>query len=260
MNVQLRHNHTLQRPIAIFIISFICLVCIHLIILTSACSAQRPSLDNSSRHSLQEEVVSAQVIASTPTNVKQRHTQKAETLFDLYLDEERPYMGGEASISIEKSTEILASHPETTLSLETYCDQRNSVGYGMALSNQRTWQLKEFVNYREIPNSRIVAVSYGKEDLRCREQSSTCWEEQVRVQAAFKYLAISQTKLGCLVRVGILGKKRGIIQYTSTGQSKFLQKIKLAPVHQRRRLRRYVYRSPLNLSHTSGQTQISADK
>ncbi|GJL49565.1 MAG: hypothetical protein NPIRA01_07920 [Nitrospirales bacterium] len=213
------------------------------------------SSDDVTHFMLQNEVVTPLAIVSVSTSKLPKHTERSVTLFDLYVDEERPYITGDASKFIEESLEVLDSHRHAKLLVETYCDQRNATAYGMALSNQRTWQVREYVQYMEIPNSRILTTNYGKEDLQCPEKSTVCWEERVRVQSAFKYLAISQPKLGCLVRLGIMGVKKEFLPLSSTEQSQFLQKIKLAPVHQRRRLRRYVYRTPSNsLSHPSQKT------
>lgn len=183
----------------------------------------------------------------TPENqVNAISIKRPLSLFDLYLDEERPFIQGEASKALVESVELLDSHRGAKLSVETYCDQRNTSAYGMVLSNRRTWQLKEFVQYLEIPNSRVSVVSYGNEDLQCREKSTVCWEEKIRVQAAFKYLAISQPKFGCLVRLGLMGVDKEFLPISTSRESQFLQKIRLAPAQKRRRSIGYVDSSPLN--------------
>ncbi|MGB0911543.1 MAG: OmpA family protein [Nitrospirales bacterium] len=201
-------------------------------------------IDNPRQRELPHEVIQPLTIASIQGAVQRRDIERTATLFDLYLDEERPFIIGEASKSIGESVEFLQAHHTARLSVETFCDQRNTTAYGMVLSHQRTWQIQDFLHYLEIPNSRVVTVSYGKEGFQCRENSTACWEEQIRVQSAFKYLAISQTKLGCLVRLGVTGVEKELLNIPFSDHSKFLQKIKLAPVHKRRRLRHYVYRSP----------------
>ncbi len=199
------------------------------------------SLKDPRQLQFQYEVIHPLQIASIQEPAQYSLPDRAVTLFDLYLDEERPFIIGEASESIGDSVEVLDSHREARLSIETYCDQRNTTAYGMALGNQRTWQVKEFVEYLEIPPSKVLTVSYGKETLQCREKSPACWEEHVRVQSAFKYLAISRPKLGCLVRLRVLGVEKEFLPVVSFDQAQFLQKIKLAPFHNRRRLRQYAY-------------------
>ncbi len=202
----------------------------------------------------QFEVMQPLHIVSVPSHASPRLSERAETLFDLYFDEDRPFIGGSAYESIEEAVDILHAHPEAKLSLATYCDQRSSTAYGMALSNQRTRQVQEFLQDLDILSVQIVTGSYGNEALQCGEKNFACWEERGRFQSAFKYLAISHPKLGCFVRVGVMGEETFFYNIFLSKQTTFLQKITLAPVLKRRRLSRYVFHS----TSTSPSSQMMA--
>mgnify|MGYP000377369805 CR=1 FL=1 len=182
----------------------------------------------------QFEVIQSLRIVSVTPHISPRLPERVETLFDLYLDEDRPLIGGSAFEYIEEAIDVFHIYPDAKLSVATYCDQRNSTAYGMALSYQRTRQVQEFLQDLDVLGSQVVTASYGKEALQCREKNVACWDERVRLRSAFKYLAISQPKLGCFVRVGVIGEERLLHNGSLSTQTKFLQKITLVPVLKQR--------------------------
>ena len=152
------------------------------------------------------------------------------TLFDVYLDEDRPFIMGEASNAVVEGVGLLEKYADSTLTVETYCDQRNSKAYSLAVSHRRTVQVGEFLKNLEASPSKIGLVSYGSEKVGCPDRGISCSEEGIRTQFAFKYLAITRPKLGCLVRLGISGMNHSPLSVETKPKHRFLQKIKLAPV------------------------------
>ncbi|GJL57038.1 MAG: hypothetical protein NPIRA02_41700 [Nitrospirales bacterium] len=148
------------------------------------------------------------------------------TLFDVYLDEERPLVKGDVLQDLEDSVELMQIDSAGAFVIEVYCDRRGSGAYSLALGHRRAMQLHELVQNLEISGSYVHSVSYGKESPQCQEASRRCWEENVRIQSTFRYLAIGESKLGCLGRVRIQGQSQ---KFSGTPTLPFLQKIRLAP-------------------------------
>ncbi|WP_447969172.1 OmpA family protein [Nitrospira sp. M1] len=148
------------------------------------------------------------------------------TLFDIYLDEDRPFVKGALSEDLEDSIDFVRHVPAGTLLLETYCDRRGSRAYSLALGHRRAIQLQEFLQNLQIPHAHIQTSSYGNENPQCRETSRRCWEENVRMQSTFRYIAIKESKLGCLGRLRMQGRALSAPSHMS---HRFLQKIHLAP-------------------------------
>ena len=154
----------------------------------------------------------------------------SQTLFDVYLDEDRPFIMGDASKAMSKGVSLLERYADSILTVETYCDQRNSQAYSLAVSHRRTVQVGEFLKNLEASPSKVRMASYGSDQVGCSKQSGSCSEEEIRTQLAFKYLAITRPKLGCLVRLGLTGMNPPTLSTDKNSTLPFLQKIKLAPV------------------------------
>ena len=77
---------------------------------------------------LQAEVLHPSVIVTNPQKISSTSFTRAVTLFDLYFDQERPFIIGEASKLVGESVELLNTDHEAKLSVETYCDRRKHRG------------------------------------------------------------------------------------------------------------------------------------
>ena len=170
------------------------------------------------------------VRASLPAKV-QLVTQR--TLFDVYLDEERPLVKENLIDVLEESVELIQAKPTGIMIIEAYCDRRGSGAYSLALGHRRAWQIREFVQNLGVPEMQIHSVNYGNENPQCQGTSNTCWEENVRIQSTFRYIAITEPKLGCLGRLRIQGKDLHLL---GEQHFPFLQKIRLAPTKSHRSL------------------------
>lgn len=172
-----------------------------------------------------------QSVSKKSQSVKAVHFMKApsahdQTLFDVYLDEERPFVGGEVLEGLEESAGLALLDSSGTLTIETVCDRRGVRAYSLALGHRRARQIQEFLQNLGIAQSKIHSTSYGNDHLACQESSSRCWEENVRMQSTFRYMAIKKPKLGCLGRLRFQGID---LQLLGKPTRPFLQKIRLAP-------------------------------
>jgi len=148
------------------------------------------------------------------------------TLFDMYLDEDRPFVRGEVLEGLEESVGLAQRESSGTLIIETFCDRRGTRAYSLALGHRRARQIQEFVQNLNVSQLHVHSTSYGNENLQCRETSRRCWEENIRMQSTFRYMAITEPKLGCLGRVRLQGNA---LKHSDTSPHHFLQKIHLAP-------------------------------
>ena len=126
---------------------------------------------------------------------------------------------------------LIQANPTGTMIIEAHCDRRGSGAYSLALGHRRVWQIREFVQNLGVSRTQIHSVNYGNENPQCQESSNSCWEENIRIQATFRYIAITEPKLGCLGRLRIQGENRNL---SVEQKPSFLQKIRLAPTKSHR--------------------------
>ncbi|MCA9472777.1 MAG: hypothetical protein MRJ96_08950 [Nitrospirales bacterium] len=153
-------------------------------------------------------------------------------LLDVYLDKDRPFVREEIGKAFEESARLMRRiDPTGSLYIEIYCDQRGAGAYSLALGHRRSLQLQAYAHDLGMPRSQIRVVNFGNENPRCRDASTSCWEENIRIQSTFRYLAIVEPKFGCIGRLRI---RTNDSQLRDRPAGPFLQRLRLAPVASKR--------------------------
>ena len=149
-------------------------------------------------------------------------------LTDLYFDTHRNRISDDAAVVIEEGMRLLNRNDNLSVKIEAHCDERGARTYNMALGNKRVQAIQEYLEDLGVSDSRITALSYGHEKPLCTERTQSCWEDNLRIQSAFRLLAITQSRNGCMVRLKFMGKPTNLRSATQFAQRQpFLQRIRV---------------------------------
>ena len=156
------------------------------------------------------------------------HGHRSPVLAEIYFDVKRYFLKREAAKIIEESATLLEKDETRKIHIEAFCDKRGTAAYSLALGSQRAFSIARYFQNLGIPSSQIFVSSFGPHQPRCRASSTTCWQESLRIDHAFRLLAMHRPQAGCLTRLRLnLGRTdRSALKHTT--RQPFLQRIHLA--------------------------------
>jgi peptidoglycan-associated lipoprotein len=82
--------------------------------------------------------------------------------------------------TIKNDADFLKQHPEIYIRVEGHCDETGSTEYNLALGERRAWEVKFALEKAGISAGRMEAITLGKEQPFCEEQSDECWQRNRR--------------------------------------------------------------------------------
>ena len=122
-----------------------------------------------------EEVVKAShpavVAKAAPSRIRE---VTFRPLADIYFAFDRWGLSAEGRKYLKEDAETLKQHPEATLVIEGYCDERGSREYNLVLGEKRAQEAMLYLSALGIKNP-VKVTSYGKERQVCTEQDETCY-------------------------------------------------------------------------------------
>jgi outer membrane protein OmpA-like peptidoglycan-associated protein len=149
-------------------------------------------------------------------------------LAEIYFDAKRYFLRKESAEIIEESARLLDKDKTRKLQIEAICDKRGTTAYSLALGSHRAYAVFRYLRNLGIPSSQISATSFGSHQQRCQANSTTCWQDTLRIDHAFQLLAMRHPQSGCLTRIRLSpGLSDQILPEHATRQP-FLQRIHLA--------------------------------
>jgi peptidoglycan-associated lipoprotein len=95
-------------------------------------------------------------------------------LADIYFAFDRWGLSAEGRKYLTEDAETLKQHPEATLLIEGYCDERGSREYNLVLGEKRAQEAMLYLSALGIKNP-VKVTSYGKERQVCTEQDEACF-------------------------------------------------------------------------------------
>jgi peptidoglycan-associated lipoprotein len=98
----------------------------------------------------------------------------------VYYDFDRSDLRAESRALIEANARYLREHPATKVRIEGNADERGSSEYNLALGQRRAEVVENTLKLLGIPESRMEAVSFGKEKPRKTGHDETSWAENRR--------------------------------------------------------------------------------
>ena len=167
--------------------------------------------------------------SARPILVRLVPIRESNVLVDIYLDKERSMIQGQVKDIIEEIAELLEPIEWLQMNIETHCDERETRAYSMVLGNTRAWHVTQYIQGLGLSKAKTHPISFGKEKPPCQERSASCWEENIRMQSTFRFIAIAASKSGCLARLRIFAEPAGRPALVRSPKAPYLQKIHLAP-------------------------------
>ena len=101
-------------------------------------------------------------------------------LGDVFFDLDKSDIRDEARSALQKDADWMKKWTSTIVTLEGHCDSRGSSEYNLALGNRRATAAKDYLVGLGVPASRLAAISKGKEQPFCSEESESCWQQNRR--------------------------------------------------------------------------------
>lgn len=115
----------------------------------------------------------AQVPSVNPT--EEALPTDASTRLDVFFDTDDYSIRPDQFPTIQNDAAFLKEHPEVHILVQGHCDEMGSTEYNLALGDKRAAEVKAALQKAGISPNRIEAISYGKEEPFCQEETDTCW-------------------------------------------------------------------------------------
>ena len=98
----------------------------------------------------------------------------------IHFDFDKSELKMEARAILAKKAEWLRNHPEFSLRIEGYCDERGTYEYNLALGERRANAAWKFLNALGISGSRMSTISYGEEHPIDPAHNQAAWAKNRR--------------------------------------------------------------------------------
>jgi len=109
-------------------------------------------------------------------NAEEAPPTDATTRLDVFFDTDDYSIRPDQYVTIKNDAAFLKEHPEVRIVVEGHCDEMGSTEYNLALGDKRAAEVKFALEKAGVSSSRMRAISYGKEQPFCQEESDTCWK------------------------------------------------------------------------------------
>ncbi len=101
-------------------------------------------------------------------------------LGDVFFDYDESTVRDDARAALQGNAEWLKRWTSTRITVEGHCDSRGSSEYNLGLGERRATAVREYLASLGIAGDRVTAVSKGKEQPFCRDETESCWSQNRR--------------------------------------------------------------------------------
>ena len=121
--------------------------------------------------------IAVAVAASTDesmNNSEKWFPEAESTRLDIFFDTDDFSIRSDQFVTIQNDAAFLKQHPGLRIVVEGHCDQMGSTEYNLVLGDRRATEVKSALEKAGVSSSRMRAISYGKEQPFCTEESEAC--------------------------------------------------------------------------------------
>ncbi len=104
----------------------------------------------------------------------------------VYYDFDKYDIKPESRALIEAHARYLRDNPNVKVRIEGNADERGSAEYNLALGQQRSVGVLKMMTLLGVPETRIEAVSFGKEKPKASGHDETSWSENRRSDIVYR--------------------------------------------------------------------------
>jgi len=140
---------------------------------------RRADFRHQDRHSNRVNVNGSPVVTVPVSTVSSADEFKAGVQ-DAFFDYDTYDIRSDAQEVLSRDASWLAAHPNTSIVIGGYCDERGSNEYNLALGQNRADAAKNALITAGVAATRIRVISYGKEKPFCSESTEECWQQNRR--------------------------------------------------------------------------------
>lgn len=129
---------------------------------------------------------------SAPVAAVETEAQKLDRIVktlaskSIYFDYDNYSIKPEYQDALKQDFELLKSAPNLSVRLEGNADERGSSEYNLALGQKRAEAVRRALVLLGVSDSKLEAISYGKERPRAECHEERCWAQNRRVDLAAK--------------------------------------------------------------------------
>lgn len=118
------------------------------------------------------------------------YTDQEINLKNIYYDYNKWNIKDEAKPTLDELTKILQDNPQINIQLSSHTDCRGTDEYNLELSQKRAQSVVEYLIYKGIDSTRLIAAGYGEKQLidLCKCENCTEIQHQTNRRTTFKIL------------------------------------------------------------------------
>jgi peptidoglycan-associated lipoprotein len=124
--------------------------------------------------------VNASPVVSVPVTPVSTADDFKAGVQDAFFDYDTYDIRSDAQDVLSRDASWLVAHPNISIVIGGYCDERGSNEYNLALGQNRADAAKNALVTAGVAATRIRVISYGKEKPFCSESTEECWQQNRR--------------------------------------------------------------------------------
>ena len=124
--------------------------------------------------------VNGSLVVTVPVTPVSNADDFKASVQDAFFDYDTYDIRSDAQDVLSRDASWLAAHPNISIVIGGYCDERGSSEYNLALGQNRADAAKNALITAGVAATRIRVISYGKEKPFCSESTEECWQQNRR--------------------------------------------------------------------------------
>jgi peptidoglycan-associated lipoprotein len=124
--------------------------------------------------------VNGSPVVTVPVTTVSSADEFKASIRDAFFDYDTYDIRSDAQDVLSRDASWLAAHPNISIVIGGYCDERGSNEYNLALGQNRADAAKNALISAGVAATRIRVISYGKEKPFCEESTEECWQQNRR--------------------------------------------------------------------------------
>ncbi len=154
-----------------------------LLVMLSACT-RKPAMDaepaSAPAPAVSEAPSVTTPVVETPVATPARIT--AAQLEPVYFNYDSHELSAQARLALERNAALLRQESGFAVIIEGHCDERGSDEYNLALGEQRSTTVKNYLVNLGVAAERLKVISYGEERPAVAGNNEAAWSQNRRVQ------------------------------------------------------------------------------